>query len=98
MSEQGAPRFRVQVVEGAGHGDLYELEQSTYFHVVDTRTEQIVLTFEGSMSASMSRSTGQWDDYTYGGVRQVTIAPDQGSVRVMYYGEHEETVPLPQPK
>ena len=97
MSEQAAPRFRVQVVEGASHGGLYELEQTTYFHVVDTRTQQIVLTFEGSMSASLSTSTGQWDDYAYGGVRQVIIAPDQGAVRVLYHGEVEEDVPLPQP-
>jgi hypothetical protein len=43
----------------------------------------------------MSRGTGQWDDYQYGGVRAVTLAPDERSVHVSYYGGHEEDVPLP---
>ena len=55
----------------------------------------VVLTFEGTLSASLSLSTGQWDDYSYGGVSGVTVAPDERSVRVSYYGGAEEIVPLP---
>ncbi len=96
MSQQSTSRFAVQVEEGGGHGDLYELEKTTYYRVVDTRTQEVVLTFEGEMSASLSRSTGQWDDFVYSGACDVTIASDEQSVRVRYYDGREETVPLPQ--
>ena len=95
MSQQPARRFEVQVEEGGGHGDLYELEKTTYYHVIDTRTQEIVLTFEGEKSTSLSRSTGQWDDFQYGGVREVTVALDEQSVLVKYYSGREESVPLP---
>ena len=96
MSQQPARRFEVKVEEGAGHGDLYELEQTFYYRVIDTRTQEVVMTFEGEMSASLSRSTAQWEDFQYGGVCGVTIAPDERSALVKYYGGQEETVPLPQ--
>ena len=95
MSQQASPRFIVQVKEGGGHGGLYELEETTYFYVIDTRTQEIVLTFEGEMSASLSTSTGQWDDYSFGGVRAVTITPDEQFAIVQYFGGKEERVPLP---
>lgn len=89
-------RFVVKVEEGGSRGGLYELEQMTYHHVIDTRSGKIVMTFEGEMSASLSKSNGQWDDYSYSGVRDVTIAPDERSARLKYYGGREETVPLPE--
>ena len=93
MSQPPATRYEVQVEEGAGHGDLYELEQTTYYRVIDTRSQSVVLTFEGELSASFSG--GQWTDYAYGGVCEVSVAPDEQAVRVKYYGGREETVPLP---
>ena len=96
MSEQLNTRFVVKVEEGGGHGGLYELEETTYYHVIDTRTQEIVLTFESEMSASLSKSTGQWEYYLYVGVCEVTIAPDEQTVHVKYYGGREETVSLPQ--
>ncbi len=95
MSQQPSPCFIVQIKKGGGHGGLYELEETTYFHVIDTRTQEVVLTFEGEMSASLSTSTGQWDDYAYGGVRAVSIAPDEQFAIVQYFGGREERVPLP---
>ena len=95
MNQQPTQRFVVKVEEGGGHGDLYELEQTTYYHVIDTRSQEIVLTFEGELSASLSKSNGQWEDYAYSGVCEVTIAPDEQTVRVKYYSGQEETVPLP---
>jgi hypothetical protein len=96
MNPQPARQYTVQVEEGPGHGDLYELEKTIYHHIVDASTQEIVMTFEGGMSASLSRSTGQWEDYQYGGVREVAIAPDTPVAVVRYYSGQEETVPLPQ--
>ena len=94
MDQQPTVRFEVQIEKGPPHGDLYELEQTTYFRVIDTLSQEVVLTFEAEMSASLSAA--QWSDHQYGGVCDVTIAPDEQSVRVKYYGGREEMVPLPQ--
>jgi len=83
------------VQEGAPHGGLYELEQTTYFYVVDRHSDEVVLTFEGEMEASLSTTTGMWDDYRFSGVREVLLAPDEQSVTVRYFDGREETVPLP---
>jgi len=96
MSEQPTGRFRLVVEEGAPHGDLYELEQTTYYNVVDTRSGEVVMTFRGEMQASLSRSTGMWDDHSFCGVCEVAIAPDEQSVLVRHCDRREETVPLPQ--
>ena len=95
MNPQPTQRFEVVVEEGSGHGGLYELEQTTYYRVMDTQSQEVLLTFAGTMSASLSRTNGQWDDYNYSGVCAVTIAPDQQSVSIKYYEGREETVPLP---
>ena len=92
--ETAHSRFEVQVEEGPGHGDLYELEQTTYYRVVERSSGQVVLRFEGELSASFSG--GQWRDYEYSGVRGVTLAADERSVHVTYAGGYEEDVPLPE--
>lgn len=88
-------RFQVVVREGPPHGDLYELEQTIYFDVVDTETEEVVLRFQGEMRAALSTSSGLWDNYDYAGVRDVALAPDGESVLVTAYGGGEEVVPIP---
>jgi len=95
MRSQQADRFEVVVEEGSPHGGLYELEQTTYYKVVDRHSGQVVLTFEGQMEASLSTTTGMWEDYHLSGVCEVRIAPDEQSVVVKYYDGGEETVPLP---
>lgn len=60
--EQHRAQVEVQVEEGAPRGGLYELEQTTYFHVLDTQSGQVVMTFQGEMEASLSTDTGMWDD------------------------------------
>jgi hypothetical protein len=85
----------VVVEEGPPHGDLYELEQTTYYRVVDTRSNEVVMTFRGEMEASLSTSTGMWDDHHFSGVCELTIAPDEQSVIVKYCDGREEMVPLP---
>jgi hypothetical protein len=89
-------RFELLVEEGAPHGDLYELEQTTYYRVVDRLSDEVVMTFEGEMEASLSTTTGMWDDYRFSGVREVLIASDEQSVVVRYFDGREETVLLPQ--
>jgi hypothetical protein len=87
-------RFVVLVEEGPPHGGLFELEQTTYHRVVDTRTQEVVLTFRGEMEASFSGATGSWEDYYWSGVREVVVAPDEKAVIVKYFDDREETVLL----
>jgi hypothetical protein len=96
MAEQPTARFEVIVEQEPPHGDLYELEQTTYYRVVDRRSNEIILTFHEEMEASLSTDTGLWDDYRFSGVCEVTIAPDEPSVIVKYHDGREERVPLPQ--
>lgn len=93
--EQRMGRFEVLVAEGAPHGDLYELEQTTYYRVVDRHSNKVVMTFRGEMEASLSTTTGLWDDYHFSGVCEVLIAPDEQVVIVRYHDGCEETVQLP---
>jgi hypothetical protein len=95
MDELPMGRFEVVVEQGPAHGDLYELEQTTYYRVVDRQSKEVVLAFEGEMEASLSRSTGLWDDYGFSGVSEVTLALDEQSVLVRYHDGREERVPLP---
>jgi hypothetical protein len=83
------------VVEGLPHGDLYELEQTTTYHIVDRHSNEVVMTFECRMEASLSTDTGMWEDYRFSGACEVSLTPDGQSVIVKYYGGHEEAVPLP---
>lgn len=96
MNGQPEKRFNVVIEEGHPHGGLYELEQTTYYHVIDTRTEEVVMTFRGEMEASLSTSTGQWDDYHFYGVSEVTITSDETAVKVQYYDGREEILALPE--
>lgn len=88
-------KFEVRVVEGSAHGDLYDLEQTTTYLIVDRSTQEVVLAFEGEMSASLSTSSGLWDGYRFSGVCEVSIAPDERSALIRYHDGREETVPLP---
>jgi hypothetical protein len=94
MAEEPTGRFEVVVERGSPHGDLYELEQTTYYHVVDRHSDEILMTFRGEMEASLSTDTGLWDDYRFSGVCEVTIAPDGQSVIVQNCDGREEIVPL----
>ena len=88
-------RYEIQIQEGPPHGGLYELEQTTYFHVVDVDTQVVVLTLRGDMEASLSPDSGPWDNYRFSGMQDITLAPDRQSVLVHYHDGHEEIVPLP---
>ena len=94
VCEQQPRRFEVVVEEGPPHGGLYELEQTTYCRVVDRQSGQVVMTFECQVEASLSTTTGMWEDYRLSGVSEVSIAPDEQAVVVKYYDGREETVPL----
>ena len=86
-------RFKVAVEEGPAHGDLYELEQTTFFRVIDTRTGAVVLAYEGEMSARYDGVI--WGDRRHSGVRDITLAPDERSVCIRYHDGREERVVLP---
>lgn len=90
-------RYEVRVEDGPPRGDLYELEQKTYYQVVDVRSNEVLIAFERLMEASLSRDTGLWDDYCFTGVCEVRLAPDEGSVVVQYCDGREEVIPLPPP-
>jgi len=94
-SEALNPRYVVQVEQGPPRGDLYELEQVTYFRVIDTRTGERIMTFRGDMEAGLSTDGEGWSDYSYAGVKKVLIASDQKAVCVQYHDGRAERVPLP---
>lgn len=96
MDEQATGRFRVVVEEGVPLGDLYELEQMTYYHVADRQSGQTVLIFEGRLEAGFSPDTGLWDDYRLSGMREVRVAEGERSVIMKNGDGHEETVSLPE--
>jgi hypothetical protein len=89
------PPFEVRIEEGAAHGGLFEYEQTTYHRVVDGRTGEVVMTFEGVTTASLGTG-GQWTGHNHTGVAQVSIAPDGRSVRVTHHDGWEESVALPE--
>lgn len=93
--ESRRARFEVWVEQGPPRGDLYELEQKTYYRVVDAATGEVLLTFEGLMEASLSRDTGLWDDYCFSGVCAVALTAAGQSVTVQYCDGREEIVALP---
>jgi hypothetical protein len=95
MSEQAQHRFEVVVEEGVPRGGLYELEQTTYYLVIDRHTGHTVLIFEGKLEASLSTETGMWEGFHLSGVREVGIAEDGRSALVRYGDGREERVPLP---
>jgi hypothetical protein len=95
VAEQQKGRFEVVVERGSPHGGLYELEQTIYYQVVDRQLREIILTFECEMEASLSSTTGMWDDYRFSGVCEVSITPDERWVVVLHCDGREEMVPLP---
>lgn len=94
MSEQAQQRFEVVVEEGIPRGGLYELEQTTYYLVIDRHTGHTVLIFEGKLEASLSTETGMWDGHHTSGVIDVIVAEDERSVLVSYHDGHQETLSL----
>lgn len=95
MQQRNPERYIVQVVEGSPRGDLYELEQATFFHIIDTQTDQIILSFRGDMESSLSRDTAQWENTHYSGVCNASISEDQRTVLVEYYDGTKELVYIP---
>ncbi len=88
--------YEVVVEVGPPHGDLYELVQTATYRVVSSSGE-VILTFEGEMSASLSRDSGLWEDPTVDGVLDVTMSPDGGAALVRYADGRTEVVLLPDP-
>ena len=89
-------RYKVRVVKGSDRGDLYELEQITYFQIVDLISNKIIITFEEKMEATISRDSGLWEDYQYSGVYEVTISPDEKTALVKYHDGKQEYIALPE--
>ncbi len=87
--------FVVQVEEGPPHGGLYELEQTTIHRVVDMRTGEVILAFEGVLTASLSRETGLWEEAQLSGVREVVVTDDGCVLIVRYHDGQEAQAPLP---
>jgi hypothetical protein len=96
MDEGPAGRFEVVVEQGVPHGDLYELEQTTCYRVIDAHSGTVVLTFQGQIEAALSRDTGLWEDYRLTGVSDVALALDGRSAIVTYHDGRVQTVPLPE--
>lgn len=95
MSDHLAARFVILEETEPPRGDLYELEQVTRYLVLDISLDEVVLTFEGRMSASLDRETGMWGEAAYDGVRQVILLEDEPAVLVRYFDGTESVVDLP---
>lgn len=93
---QPPARFRVEEREGLAHGGPFELEQDTWWDVVDARTGEAVLSFHGEHSASYSGEPagGGWSSASWSGVSDVRLAPDGRAVLVRERGETRR-VPIP---
>lgn len=91
MQIKKQPRYRIDQREGNAHGDLYELEQDFFFDVVDTTTEKIVMTFEGSYSGVLDSEgySHGWRETNYVGARKVEISPD-GRFVLVYEGDNPQ--------
>ena len=95
MQQPNPQRYIAQIVERSPLRDLYELEQTTFFHLIDTTSDQIILSFRGAMEASLSRDTAQWEDTHYSGVCRVSITEDQQTFLVEHYDGTQKLVHLP---
>ena len=95
MSEPPTDRFEIVVEQGPPHGGLYELEQTTYYRVIDRLLNRVVLVFESEMEANLCTTTGMWDEYRFSGVCEVHLVPDNHSVIVTYCDGREAVIPLP---
>ena len=81
--------------EGSPRGDLYELEQTYWTDVIDTRTGTVCMIFETRMEASLDRDSGTWSDSMWTGARDVLVAEDDRSVSVISYDGRVDVFPLP---
>lgn len=95
MGQHPTARYKIQIEEGPARGDLYELEQATTFQVVDSTNGDVILTWRGEMSASLSKENAQWENFQYTGVSNVTISKDHKSVRVEFYDGTVKQILLP---
>lgn len=93
MTPPAPRRYEVRVHEHHG-GGLFELEITTTYEVVDTRTGAIVMRFSGDYSAAYD-GVG-WGGGAAGGVREVTIGPDDRTVQVHFAGGHIARHALPE--
>jgi hypothetical protein len=88
------PKYLINERSSGAHGGLYELEEETYFDVVEIKTGKVLMTFERSTSATFG--AGQWQYEGSGGVSKVELGQGGRSVYVHYYGKPEpEIVQLP---
>lgn len=90
--------FRIEIREDPPRGGLYELECSTHFDLVEVATGRVLMSFEGTYSASFG-GDGQWSDGAWSGVRLVELA-DDGAALLVYRADQEvpERRPLVAPE
>ena len=94
-SDGSTSRWEVRCEDGVPRGGLYELEYEVIHRVLDRRTGQEVLTFQGEFSGSLSRDGGDWEGGVTG-VTRVEISPDDRWALVHRSSSEEpERWPLP---
>lgn len=93
-----AGTFRIETREDPPRGGLYELECTTHFDLVEIATGRVLMSFEGTYSASFG-GDGQWSDGAWSGVRLVELV-DDGAVLLVYRAGQEvpERRPLAAPE
>ncbi len=83
-------RYRIEKEDGNAHGDLYEMEITTYFYVIDNLTNTAVMTFTGEYFTTLGDNG--WNDGNYSGVTDVKISEDGLSVLVFKVGSKEPDI------
>lgn len=86
--------YRVECEEGPFQGGLYELERLTTFSVNHNAANEVVMTFEGRLSASLDKDSDTWGEASLTGVSGIMLNPDETCVTVLYFDGHKENIPL----
>jgi len=83
-------KYKIVERSSGSHGGLFELEEETYFDVVEIKTGKVLMTFENSSSASFG--AGQWQDRVSCGVSKVELGSDGKTALVYSYGQSEPKI------
>jgi hypothetical protein len=87
------PKYTINEEESHLHGDAFQLEQHTYFSIVETESQKPVKVIVGNHTASYD--DGAWTNEKYSGVYKVEISEDETLVTVFYTNpEKIETIKL----
>ena len=75
QSKHKTDKYRIEESESEPRGDVYELEITYYYDVIDNRTEMSIMQFQGVSSAKLGDDC-TWENWQYSGVDEVEFSDD----------------------